>query len=132
MILLDTHVLLWWVTSDDRLSARAARELARSDSLLVSVFSCWEIATLVRKRRFVLDRDVYDWIADALETPRVELAQVSAEIAVGAGLLSSDFPGDPTDRFLYSTARELVSPLVTKDARIREYARKAGDVRIVW
>lgn len=133
MILLDTHVVLWWATADTRLSARATRELARSDSLLVSVFSCWEISTLVRKERFQLDRDVYDWIADLFDQDRVAQAPLSPEIAVSAGRLPSPaFPGDPTDRFIYSTARELAVPLVTKDEHIREYARKARDVRTIW
>jgi PIN domain nuclease of toxin-antitoxin system len=133
VILLDTHVVLWWTSANDRLSARARRETARADSIFVSPASCWEIATLVRKNRLRLDRDVYQWISDLFEEERVSLAQLTGEIAVGGGLLpSGSFPGDPADRLLYATARELAVPFVTKDVRIREYARRARDVRTIW
>jgi PIN domain nuclease of toxin-antitoxin system len=45
--------------------------------------------------------------------------------------LGGDFPGDPADRLIYATARSLRVPLVTKDERVRRFAR-GGDVRVVW
>jgi PIN domain nuclease of toxin-antitoxin system len=99
----------------------------------VSPLSCWEIAALVRLERIRLDRDVYRWISDLLAEDRVQLLPLSTQAAVGAGVLPAEgFPGDPADRFLYAQARELAVPFVTKDMRIRDYARRAGDVRAVW
>jgi hypothetical protein len=40
MILLDTHVLLWWRAGGERLSTAAARAIARADTVLVSPISC--------------------------------------------------------------------------------------------
>lgn len=133
MILLDTHALLWWQAGGRRLSQRAAREIARADAVLVSPISCWEVATLLVKGRIALDRDVYVWIRDLFAQERLDVASLSPQAAVGAALLSQEgFPGDPADRFLYATARELVVPLVTKDSAIRQYARTAKDVRTIW
>ena len=133
MILLDTHVVLWWQEGGSRLSKAAAREIARAETLLISPISFWEIATLLRKRRISLDRDPYEWIRDLLEEDRVECAPISPQAAVGAGLLAaSEFPGDPADRLLYATAREMVAPLVTKDQVIRDYARSVRDARTIW
>lgn len=132
MALLDTHVLLWWVTSDTRLSARARTEIARAETVLVSPVSCWEIATLIRKGRLRLDRDPYIWLADVLAQERVEEAPLRPVVAAAAGLLPDAFPGDPADRLLYSTARDLVVPFVTKDQRVRGFARGSGDVKTVW
>ncbi len=44
-ILLDTHVLLWWLTDSDRLG-KTARELVAdpANDILVSMVSFWEIA----------------------------------------------------------------------------------------
>lgn len=132
-VLLDTHVVLWWQAGGRRLSQRAAREIARADVLFVSPMSCWEIAALFVKGRIALDRDIYAWTRDLLDQERVEPAPVSPQTAVGAGLLSqAGFHGDPADRFLYATARELAVPLVTKDSSIRDYAKTAKDVRVVW
>lgn len=133
MVLLDTHVVLWWQAGGSRLSQRAAREIAKADVLFVSPISCWEITALLVKDHIALDRDVYVWIRDLLAQERVELAPLSPQAAVGAGLLGREgFHGDPADRFLYATARELVVPLVTKDMAIRQYAKVAKDVRAIW
>lgn len=133
VILLDTHALLWWQAGGQRLSRRAAREIARADPVLVSAVSCWELAMLLRKGRITLDRDVYDWIRDLYADEHVKLAPLTPAAAVGAALLSAGgFEGDPADQLLYATARELAVPLVTKDRTIREFARQQGDVRTVW
>ena len=133
MILLDTHVLLWWQAGGDRLSVRAAREIARADTVLVSPISCWEVAMLESRGRIALDRDVHAWVSDLLDNEGIEPAELTPQAAVGAGVLASaGFPGDPADRFLYATASELLVPFITKDAGIRAYAKTAGEVRAIW
>lgn len=133
MILLDTHVILWWQAGGERLSARAARAIASADTVLVSPVSGWEVTMLATKGRISLDRDPYHWVRDLLAEDRVELAPLSAQASVGTALLTqSGFQGDPADGLLYCTARERVVPLVTKDTAIRTHARSAGDLRTIW
>lgn len=132
-ILLDSHVVLWWQAGGDRLSATAAREIARADTILISPISCWEIATLATRKRIGLDRDVYAWTRDLLSQPGLAIATLTPQAAVAAAMLSQEgFHGDPADRLIYATARDLVVPLVTKDAAIHAFAGTAGDLRIVW
>jgi PIN domain nuclease of toxin-antitoxin system len=90
--------------------------------------SCWEIASLVRRRRVSLHDEVRTWIARALAVDRVEVVQVDADVAVAAGSLNRDFPGDPADRIIYATAQALDAPLLTKDRRLRSYDRE----RTLW
>lgn len=132
MILLDTHALLWWVAGGKMLSAQATRQIARSNAVLVSPVSIWEIATLVRKGRIKLDRDLYEWSRDLMDVGTVALAALSPQAATGAALLGSDFPADPADRLLYSTARELNVPFLSKDVAIQDYARTSRDVKVIW
>ena len=133
MILLDTHVILWWQAGGDRLSATARRTLAAADMMLVSPVSCWEIAWLATKGRIELDRDPSVWIQDFLQTERVGVAELTPTAAVAAARLPlSGFPGDPADAFLYATARERDVPFLTKDERIRAHARGVRDLRVVW
>ncbi|MBW3610402.1 MAG: type II toxin-antitoxin system VapC family toxin [Actinobacteria bacterium] len=132
MILLDTHALLWWQAGGARLSARAAREIARADAVLVSPVSCWEIATLLRKGRIRLDRGLHGWVRDLLDGEQVRFAELSPEVGATAGNLEEGFPGDPADRLLWATASDLLVPLVTKDQAIRAFAAQGGDVRVVW
>jgi PIN domain nuclease of toxin-antitoxin system len=132
MALLDTHVLLWWVNNDKRLSARARTEIARAERVFVSPVSFWEIATLVRRARLELDREPHVWAADVLAQDRVEDSPLRPVVAVAAGMLPDEFPGDPADRLLYATARDLVVPFVTKDVRLRGFARERRDLKTVW
>jgi PIN domain nuclease of toxin-antitoxin system len=131
--LLDTHVLLWWLSGGSRLSAEASRVIETADRLLVSPISCWEIGTLARSGRIVLDRPIASWIARVFEDRRHAVAQLTPEAAGWAGSLDdASFPGDPADRLIYSTAREHRVPLISKDARLRDYAAVAGDVVVIW
>ena len=133
VILLDTHVVLWWQAGGDRLSATARRAIAAAGTILVSPVSFWEIALLVAKGRVGLDRDPSVWVQDFLQTERVGVAELTPTAAVAAARLPlSGFPGDPADGFLYATARERDVPFVSKDERIRAHARRARDLRVVW
>jgi PIN domain nuclease of toxin-antitoxin system len=133
VILLDTHVILWWQAIDDRLSARARREIERAERILISPISLWEIGLLVDKGRVRLDRDVFVWAQDFLAGDRIELAELTPTAAVAAGLLPGlGFAGDPADAMLYATARERGGPLISKDTRIRTFAAARRDLRAIW
>lgn len=133
MILLDTHAVLWWQAGGERLSSRAAREIARADVVLISPISCWEIAALAMKGRVGLDREPHTWIRDLLADEHVDVATLSPQVAVSAALLGEHgFRGDPADRFLYATAREQLVPFVSKDDKVRSFARERRDLRVVW
>ena len=133
MILLDTHVILWWQAGGDRLSSVARQHIAAARTVLVSPISFWEISILVAKGRLALDRDTSVWAQDFLETERVRLAELTATVAVAAGRLPpAGFEGDPADAILYATARERGVSMVSKDQRIRMHAAAARDLRVLW
>ena len=55
MIVLDTHIWVWWVHGDSALSA-STRELLDSSEqtgIAVSAISCWEVAKLVDRKSVV-------------------------------------------------------------------------------
>src|SRR5574341_802371 len=121
MILLDTHVWLWWVSNPSLLSKSAAKAIHAAERVGVSAISCFEVATAVSKGRISLDRDVLEWIEDALALSRVELVTLSPRIAVTATQLGKQFHGDPADRIIVATAIMESASLATKDRRIRKY-----------
>lgn len=131
-ILLDTHVILWWQAGGDRLSRTATAAIEAAGMLYVSPLTFWEIATLRRLGRIGLDRDIGSWVQDLIRVPRVATAPLSPEAAAWAGDLPQSFPGDPIDRMLYATSRDLRVPFVSKDEGLRAFARAAADVQIVW
>jgi PIN domain nuclease of toxin-antitoxin system len=131
-VLLDTHVLVWWQAGGERLSRTATAAIEAAELVYVSPLTFWEIATLRRLGRIALDRDIGSWVQDLMGVPGVSIAPLSPEAAAWAGDLPDNFPGDPIDRMLYATSRDLRVPLVSKDEALRGFARAATDVQIVW
>lgn len=132
-LLLDSHVVLWWLAGSRLLSGRARSALHGAARLLVSPLSCWEIAVLASKGRIALDDEPYAWTQALFRQDRVVQAPLTPSAAVTAAMLDpAGFPGDPVDRLLYATARELGVSLVTRDRALRSYARQSGDVRVIW
>lgn len=123
MILLDTHVWVWWVQGDPVLPPpmRGILEVNEKYGLGVSVISCLEVARLVAYRRLTLPKPVLQWVEEALRYPHVKLIELSPEIAVESTQLPEPFHKDPSDRIIVATARRLNVPLATTDGLIRQY-----------
>lgn len=122
MIVLDTHVLVWWVSSPARLSARARRAVAaalRQGPVFASAISLLEIATALRRGRLALGLAPELWLADLQQLPELRFEPVSAAIAQAAGSFPDSMPGDPADRIIAATAIALRAKLVTADQRLR-------------
>ncbi len=133
MIVLDTHAWLWWASDRSRLSTAARTAIDNTDVIAVSAITCWEIATKVARGRLTLDRDVEEWIDDALAVDRrTEVLAVTRAIASRAGRLADGLHGDPADRIIAASAIESRAALVTKDRVLRAWARSSGALRAVW
>jgi PIN domain nuclease of toxin-antitoxin system len=123
-LLLDTPVLLWWKADRRRLSAAARSNIDQAEQILISPLTFWEIATAARQtahrtrpphhdlgprrpgrppnrtgNRLPRDR------SDRRRTPRI--------------------PRRPIDRVLTATALHNQCPVLPKDRRIRDYARRS-------
>ena len=123
MIVLDSHVWVWWVLGDPRLSDEHLRLLqeAESEGLGVSIISCWEVAKLVELGRLEVPIEIEQWLAQALRYPGVQLLDLTVEIVVDATRLPGEFHRDPADQLLVATARCLEVPLASADRKILAY-----------
>ena len=79
---------------------------------------------LEAKGRVVLPLDGMEWVRQALKAPGISLTALTPEIALESSRLPGEFHGDPADRILTATARNLQAALVTQDQRILHYAQK--------
>ena len=124
MILLDTHIWIWWVHDDARLpkNYRAELESREAQGLGVSVISYWEIAKLVEYNRLVLPVPVEQWLQQALSYPGIQLLDLTPRIAVESTQLPAPFHRDPADQIIVATARVHRCPLMTVDSKILDYA----------
>jgi PIN domain nuclease of toxin-antitoxin system len=116
-LLLDTHILLWWL-SDDPLLPRAAREaIALPDSeVLVSAATVWEIAI----KRAAGRLEAPDDLLEAIGANDFETLPITAIHAVVAGGLPPHH-SDPFDRMLIAQARTETLTLVSVDGRFPQY-----------
>ncbi len=134
MLLLDTHVWLWFSQDDPRIHGSPCiariRNAARENRVGVAATSLWELAMLEAKGRVSLDRDCLDWLRAALSPRGVTLVPLTPEIAVESARLPGHLPGDPADRIIVATARVLDGTLVTADEALLEYAR-SGHLDVV-
>ena len=103
---------------------------AASDGVLVSAVSAWEIGILVAKGRLALMPSAAVWMARFLAQPGVREVELAVDCALRSSFLPGALHGDPADRMLVATARELGCPIVTRDRRILDYAR-AGHVEAI-
>lgn len=123
MIVLDTHVWIWWTLDTERLSDAQRRviEVNEGDLIGVSAISCWEVAKLCEYRRLELPVELSEWFATALGYPGVSLLGITPEVAVESTRLPSGFHRDPADQIIVATARVHACDLVTSDEKIVKY-----------
>ena len=120
--LLDTHVLIWWLTDDRKLSKGHATLLERSERSAtpvgLSAMSLWEIAKLVERGRIELTQSVDDSL-DQLETSAfITILPLTGRVAVESTRLGARFHADPVDQIIVATARCHALTLLTVDERI--------------
>jgi PIN domain nuclease of toxin-antitoxin system len=119
VIVLDTHALLWAVTSDRKLGVRSRRLIERSwtsAQVFASALSFWELAMLQERERITLPCPVAQWRVMRMESGLVEIPVDGAIALRAAGL--GGLPGDPMDRMIAATALERNATLLTADERL--------------
>jgi len=125
--LLDTHVLLWWLVDDERLSERARRLRADAGSeIYFSAASSWELAIKVALGRLRLPSPPRTLIPKVLREQSIRPLEITHTHALAV----ADLPPhhrDPFDRMLVAQARLERMAIVSGDPMISEYGTK-----IIW
>jgi PIN domain nuclease of toxin-antitoxin system len=122
MIILDTHIWIWWADNNPRLTQQHREWIQQyqSQGLGVSMISCWEVAKLVENNRLALSLAVDEWLTAALAYPGVQLLNLTIPIIVESTKLTG-FHRDPADQLIVATARIYGCPLLTADSKILAY-----------
>ncbi len=122
MILLDTHVWLWWQLGYGPLSARehaALGDSAARGEVLIAAISLWEAQVLHTKGRLALDRPFEMWLRQAASADVVQVAALDVDVVVALDRLPKSFHGDPADRIIAATAKAHGYRLATHDRAMR-------------
>ena len=115
--LLDSHVFLWWVQADTRLTHRSIETLRRSREVYVSVASIWELALKLAKGKLQEERS----LLALTEEFRFRLLAVQPEHAEAAASIPAHHC-DPFDHMLLAQAKAEGLTLVTHDSALLRYA----------
>jgi len=123
MIVLDTHIWVWWAHASEQLTDSQAEiiQAHETDIIGVSAISVWEVAKLVECARLELPCPLQEWFDEALSYPGIRLLELTPAIAIGSTQLPGEFHRDPADQIIVATARLYDCPLVTSDSRILTY-----------
>ena len=123
MIVLDTHIWIWWVHGDSRLTVGHEQLIRRNEATGIGVctISLWEVAKLAELGRLVLPIALIDWFPTALSYPGITLLELTPAIAAESTQLPGLFHRDPADQIIVATSRLLDCPLITVDKRLIEY-----------
>ena len=121
VIVLDTHVFIWYALNDPQLDARARRLLEQSPrDVSVPSICAWEAMMLVQKGRLLIDGDDPSaTFREFIQRSGFVEASLNTEIAMLSRTLEFTHE-DPADRFIAATAYALGAKLATSDTRLRK------------
>lgn len=122
MIVLDTHVWIWWVDDHPRLKRSVRDFIDSQNEVRVSAISLLEIATAVARRRLELTPSPTAWLSVAQTAAQVRVEPLTSAVCLASAMLPGEFHRDPADRLIVALARELDVELVTADGKLLNYA----------
>jgi len=132
MLVIDTHVLIWFVNGSKELSSKAKKAIksvmSKEGEIIISSISALGISMLILKGRLVLSMDIESWLDQVKQIEGFRFMAVNNEIGYKSTILPGEFHKDPADRMIVATARKLAVPLVTADEKIRKYEH----VKTIW
>lgn len=116
LYLIDTHVLLWAVNDDPRLSRRQRTILQRGEDLVVSSVSIWEIVIKRALGKLSLNGD----IVDVVRSRNIPFLAVNEHHAARTEHLGTHHR-DPFDRMLIAQAQVENLTILTSDSIFHQY-----------
>lgn len=115
--LLDTHVILWWLTEPKKLNTKSVKIIAeKNNKIYISSASFWEMAIKKGLGRLSLPHN----LIEILTSEGFEILPITAEEGLGV----ADLPllhSDPFDRILIIQSKLNDLIIITQDAKIKEY-----------
>jgi len=122
VILLDTHIWIWWVNDSDKLTQRQKQFLETSQTgVAISMISCWEVTKLIENERLQLTYPIETGLSLAIGEYGISLLELTLPIILDSTRLPQPFHRDPADQLIVATARVHDIPLVTANQKILGY-----------
>lgn len=121
-LLLDAHVVVWWLRDDHQLKAEARKAIVTADIVWVSAATAMEIAVKASRRGLRLPEPL------AVTVATDDFAELPLTIKHAERLASLPMHhGDPFDRALIAQALVEGATIVTHDRAFEKYG-----VPVIW
>ena len=115
-LLLDTHVVIWWLSADERLLPDVKQRLDDDPGVWVSAVTMWEVGIKQSVGKLTLPRP----LPEAIAQNSFRQLPITFDHAIAAAHLPL-LHRDPFDRMLIAQARAENLTLVTRDPQIHRY-----------
>lgn len=126
-VLIDTHVFLWWVMDDNRLTPYIRDFIADEGNVLyLSSVSCWEMIIKAKMGRLKLPADPAKFIPDQMIENNMSGLPIQIVHALHVYSLP-DHHKDPFDRMLAAQSQVERIPIVTNDRLLADY-----NIKTIW
>lgn len=131
-IVADTHTIIWYLRSPEKLSTNAVNALDNalnnSESIFISAISLVEMNYLVEKNR--IPTSSLEQLLQLIDDPLVNLVVIPLDTPVAKAFtqIPREIVPEMGDRIIAATALYLGLPLVTKDHKISNLS----NIQIVW
>lgn len=125
--LLDTHVFLWGIAGDKRMSQHARDIFVGPSDLFISIASIWEILIKVQAGKLNLPQPSGSYIIGKLAENRIEILPISLDHLLEVEHLPMHHR-DPFDRILIAQSLEEDLPLVSADPVFEKYS----SLKVIW
>jgi PIN domain nuclease of toxin-antitoxin system len=106
-LLLDTHIFLWHVGGDQRVTGKLRRAIETADAVYLSVVSVWEATIKYQIGKLPLPAAPHPWLSDQRERHGIESLPID-EASVAHLSTLEPHHRDPLDRILVCQAIEHV------------------------
>lgn len=120
-LLLDTHLVLWWLAGSSRLPAATVSLVDSAEVVFVSRASLWEVAIKISIGKLKVDIKAFVNTVGATGFEWLEIK--SNHLVEVATLETFDDHRDPFDRLLVSQSRTEPLRLLTADRRLSRYGQ---------
>lgn len=118
MLLLDTHIYLWYLADSPRITQGISDQISEADEVLISAASIWEAAIKISLGK--LDARIVD-IVKGIKASGFSELPVSAHDATMVASLPP-IHSDPFDRLLVAQALSGPYRLLTADPTVAKYS----------
>ncbi|MBA3993971.1 MAG: PIN domain nuclease [Cyanobacteria bacterium DS2.3.42] len=125
--ILDTHVFLWWIANDKRLSKASRQVIERAGTeIFFSAASAWEIAVKCKLGKLELPTSPETFVSSQLAKNNFSSLPITISHALRVYTLEGSHR-DPFDLMLIAQSAVERMPIITADPQFEQFA-----IEIIW